>query len=155
NYKENSWWNRAMGVPKLRPDATTNVAPDPLRQRVAFALSEIMVVGDRPETLGPEQRGMANYYDLMEKHAFGNHRVLLYDVGRHPAMGIYLSHLGNRKANPAQRIYPDENFAREVMQLFSIGLWKLNPDGTRELDPQGQFKPTYDNSDITELARVF
>jgi uncharacterized protein (DUF1800 family) len=80
---------------------------------------------------------------------------LLYHVALHPAMGIFLSHLGNRKADPVNKIYPDENFAREIMQLFSIGLWELNPDGTRRLDAQGQPIPTYDNGDITELARVF
>lgn len=155
NWKENSWWNRAMGVPKLRPDSPTDVLPDPLRQRVAFALSQILVISDRPEQLGPEQRGMANYYDLMVKHAFGNYRNLLYDVALHPAMGIYLSHVGNRKADPTKQTFPDENFAREIMQLFSIGLWELNPDGTRRLDPEGHPIPTYDNRDITELARVF
>lgn len=154
NYKEHSWWHRAMGVPKLRPDAADQL-PDPLRQRVAFALSEILVVGDRPEELIVEQRGMANYYDQLVVHAFGNFRDLLYAVATHPAMGIYLSHLNNQKANPTLRIYPDENFAREIMQLFSIGLWELNQDGSRKLDAQGQPIPTYDNDDITELARVF
>jgi uncharacterized protein (DUF1800 family) len=91
----------------------------------------------------------------MIRHAFGNYRDLLYDVATHPVMGIYLSHLGNRKADPVNRIYPDENFAREVMQLFTIGLWELNPDGTRKLDGSGQPIPTYDNGHITELARVF
>ncbi len=155
NAKEHAWWARAMGAPKLYPDATTTVLPDPLRQRVAFALSEILVVSDRPEQLATEQAGMANYYDLFEQHAFGNYRDLLQAVARHPAMGIYLSHLGNQKANPALHIYPDENFAREIMQLFTIGLWQLNPDGTRQLDGLGQPVPTYNNGDITELARVF
>jgi uncharacterized protein (DUF1800 family) len=155
NWKEFSWWSRAMGAPNLRPDDPTIVAPDPLRQRVAFALSEILVASDRPEQLAVEQPGMANFYDLFEKHAFGNYRNLLNDVALHPVMGIYLSHLGNQKANYAANIFPDENFAREVMQLFSIGLWQLNPDGTRQLDGQGQPIPTYSNSDITELARVF
>ena len=155
NAKEHAWWARAMGAPKLRPDAATTVLPDPLRQRVAFALSEILVASDRPEALAVEQVGMANFYDLFETHAFGNYRDLLLAVALHPAMGIYLSHLGNQKANPATHVYPDENFAREVMQLFSIGLWMLNADGTRQLDAQGQPIPTYNNSDITELARVF
>lgn len=155
NWKEFSWWGRAMGSPKLRPDAATNTVADPLRQRVAFALSEILVVSDRPEQLATEPVGMANYYDVLIRHAFGNYRNLLYDVATHPVMGIYLSHLGNQKADPARKIYPDENFAREIMQLFSIGLWELNPDGTRRLDAQGHPIPTYDNHDITELARVF
>ncbi|MEI6533856.1 MAG: DUF1800 family protein [Verrucomicrobiaceae bacterium] len=155
NYKEFSWWARAMGSPKLRPDSVSTQLPDPLRQRVAFALSEILVASDRPESLAVEQQGMANFYDLMVQHAFGNYRNLLYDVATHPVMGIYLSHLNNQKANPALKIYPDENFAREVMQLFSIGLWQLNSDGTRKLDGQGKFIASYNNGDITELARVF
>ncbi len=155
NWKEFSWWSRAMGYPKLRPDSVTTQLPDPLRQRVAFALSEILVVSDRPEQLAVEQVGMANYYDLMVKHAFGNYRNLLYDVALHPAMGIFLSHLGNQKADPVNHVYPDENFAREIMQLFSIGLWQLNPDGTRLLDLNGQPIPTYNNTNITEHARVF
>ncbi len=155
NYKEFSWWSRAMGAPKLRPDDTATVAPDPLRQRVAFALSEILVASDRPEQLAVEQPGMANFYDLFETHAFGNYKNLLQAVALHPVMGIYLSHLGNQKANPATHVYPDENFAREIMQLFSIGLWMLNPDGTRQTDASGNPIPTYNNGDITELARVF
>jgi uncharacterized protein (DUF1800 family) len=160
NWKEFAWWARAMGAPKLRPDDTNdpvaNPFPyDPLRQRVAFALSEILVASDRPEQLAVEQPGVANFYDLFEQHAFGNYRNLLQAVAVHPVMGIYLSHLGNQKANPATNVFPDENFAREVMQLFSIGLWQLNPDGTRQLNNQGQPIPTYNNNDITELARVF
>jgi uncharacterized protein (DUF1800 family) len=169
NAKQNSWWNRVMGVPKLRPDdpPAAEVTPDPLRQRVAFALSEILVVSDRPEQLAVEQRGMANYYDLMVAHAFGNYEDLLLAVALHPAMGIYLSHLGNQKADPAIQRFPDENFAREIMQLFTIGLWELHGNGTRRLSdgtdldpagntvPAGQPIPTYGNPDITELARVF
>ncbi|WP_157211146.1 DUF1800 family protein [Verrucomicrobium spinosum] len=156
NYKEFAWWGRVMGSPKLSPTAPASPAQpyDALRQRVAFALSEILVTSDRPEQLAVEQQGMANYYDLMVQHAFGNYQDLLYAVATHPVMGIYLSHLGNQKANSALRIYPDENFAREVMQLFSIGLWELNPDGTRKLVNDNPV-PTYNNGDITELARVF
>lgn len=155
NAKEFSWWNRAMGVPKLRPDAANTVLPDPLRQRLAFALSEILVASDRPEAFANTPLALPNFYDLFETHAFGNYHDLLQAVALHPVMGVYLSHLGNQKANVAAKIYPDENFAREIMQLFSIGLWMLNPDGTRALTAQGQPVPTYTNSDITELARVF
>ncbi|TLD69298.1 DUF1800 family protein [Phragmitibacter flavus] len=155
NYKQFAWWHRTMGSNAIPSISFAAQDPDPLRQRIAFALSQILVVSDRPERLIVQHQGMANYYDLMVKHAFGNYRDLLYDVATHPAMGIFLSHLGNRKANPVNRIYPDENFAREIMQLFTIGLWQLNPDGTRQLDPEGQPIPTYDNGDITELARVF
>lgn len=153
--KQVAWWGRVMGAPKLTPASAGTQTPDPLRQRVAFALSEILVISDRPEALAVEPAGMANYYDVLEQHAFGNYRDLLEAVALHPCMGIYLSHCGNRKADPAEHIFPDENFAREVMQLFSIGLWKLNPDGTRQLDGAGQPIPTYSNADITELARVF
>jgi uncharacterized protein (DUF1800 family) len=142
-------------VPKLRPDATTTQLPDTLRQRVAFALSEIFVISDRMETLAVQPEGMVAYYDMLLSHAFGNFRDLLYDVSVHPCMGVYLSHLHNRKPDPAANTFPDENYAREIMQLFSIGLWMLNPDGTRQLDAQGQPIPTYSNANITENARVF
>lgn len=149
-----SWWNRAMGVPSLVPGGLEQL-PDPLRQRVAFALSQILVISDRPETLAVEPEGMANYYDMLLTNSFRNYRDLLFDVTVHPCMGFYLSHLKNRKPDPVNNIYPDENYAREVMQLFSIGLWELNQDGTRRLDTNGLPIPTYDNSDITEFARVF
>ncbi len=155
NYKEHAWWNRVMGVPKLRPDAATTQLPDPLRQRMAFALSEILVVSDRPESLAVYPEGMAQFYDLFETQAFGNYGTLLKAVALHPVMGVYLSHLGNQKANATLNLHPDENFAREIMQLLSIGLWELNLDGSRKLDAQGRFIPTYSNTDITELARVF
>lgn len=160
NYKQHALWGRVMGVPKLRPDDTATQLPDPLRQRVAFALSEILVTSDRPESLAVDYEGMANYYDIFEEHAFGNYLDILKKVAMHPVMGVYLSHLGNQKANPALNLHPDENFAREVMQLFTIGLWQLETDGSRKTYPvghpqAGQFIPTYSNSDITELARVF
>jgi len=149
-----SWWNRAMGVPSLVPGGPEQL-PDPLRQRVAFALSQILVISDRPETLAVEPVGMANYYDMLLTNAFQNYRDVLFHVTRHPCMGFYLSHLKNRKPDPVNNFFPDENYAREVMQLFSIGLWELNQDGTRRLDTNGLPIPTYDNSDITEFARVF
>lgn len=152
--KQAAWWNRAMGVPSLVPGGPTQAA-DPLRQRMGFALSEIVVVGDRPETLAVQPVGMANYYDTLLRHAFGNYRDLLLDVTLHPCMGFYLSHLQNRKPDPASNLFPDENFAREIMQLFTIGLWELNQDGTRRLDAQGMPIATYSNEDITEFARVF
>lgn len=155
NRKMNAWWGRAMGLPKLRPDAATGQLPDPLRQRVAFALSQIFVISDRPERLAVEPEAMAHYYDKLLEGSFGNYEVLLKNVSVHPCMGIYLSHFANKKANLANRTFPDENYAREVMQLFSIGLWMLNPDGTRILDGQGQPIPTYSNANITEFARVF
>lgn len=130
-------------------------APDQLRQRVAFALSEMLVVSRQDAQLEQRPEALANYYDLLIKHAFGNYNDLLLDVALHPCMGWYLSHVGNQKADPSIPRYPDENFAREIMQLFTIGLWELNPDGTRKTDAYGEPIPTYDNATITELARVF
>jgi uncharacterized protein (DUF1800 family) len=153
--KQNAWWGRAMGLPKLRPDAATTQLPDPLRQRVGFALSQIFVISDRMERLGVEPEGMAAFYDMLLQHSFGNFADMLRDVSLHPCMGIYLSHLGNKKSDPVAKTFPDENYAREVMQLLSIGLWMLNPDGSRQLDGDNQPIPTYDNGNITEIARVF
>lgn len=153
--KMNAWWGRVMGVPKLRPDAVTTQLPDPLRQRVGFALSQIFVISERMERLGTEPAAMTHFYDKLLEGSFGNYEDLLRDVTLHPCMAHYLSYLDNRKANPVTKTFPDENYAREVMQLFSIGLWMLNPDGSRILDGQGNPIPTYNNSNITEFARVF
>jgi uncharacterized protein (DUF1800 family) len=141
-----TWWRRAL--------ASDN-ASDPLRQRVAHAFSQICIISDRVESLDGNPRGMAAYHDRLLEHTFGNYRDMLKAVTLHPTMGIYLSHLRNQKANPSRNIYPDENYAREIMQLFSIGLWELNADGTRKVDGDGQFIPTYDNNDISNFARVF
>lgn len=135
-----AWWQQVMD------------GPDPLRQRVALALSEIFVVSDNTIQ---DPIALANYYDMLLDHSFGNFRDLLYDVAMHPVMGVYLSHLRNQRSNPAAGRFPDENFAREIMQLFSIGLFELNLDGTLQLDGDGKPIPTYDNDDITELAKVF
>ena len=127
---------------------------DQLRQRVAFALSEIMVVSQ----LGALQQrpfAVADYYDMLAENAFGNYRDLIEQVTLHPAMGVYLSMLGNEKPNPALNIRPDENYARELMQLFSIGLVELNIDGTEVLDGNNQPIPTYDQSVIEGFAHVF
>jgi uncharacterized protein (DUF1800 family) len=142
--KMRAWWSKSIG-----PTAT-----DPLRQRVAFALSEVFVISDRLDVLSNQPRGMLNFYDVLVRGAFGNARDLLKGVTMHPCMGIYLSHLKNRKADAALGTFPDENFAREIMQLFSIGLWELNQDGTPRLEG-GQMIPTYDNVAITNFARVF
>jgi uncharacterized protein (DUF1800 family) len=127
---------------------------DQLRQRVAFALSEILVVSQ----LGALQSrpfAVADYYDVLVNNAFGNYRDLLEEVTLHPAMGVYLSMLGNEKPNPALNIRPDENYARELMQLFSIGLVELNLDGTERLDANNQPIPTYNQEIIEGFAHVF
>jgi len=127
---------------------------DQLRQRVALALSEIMVVSQLG-ALGNAPYSMASYYDVLARNAFGNYRDLIGDVTLHPAMGVYLSMLGNERPNPALNIRPDENYARELMQLFSIGLVELNADGTQRLNDQGAPVPTYDQSIIEGFAHVF
>ncbi len=127
---------------------------DQLRQRVAFALSEIMVVSqlgalvDAPYSLG-------SYNDMLTRGAFSNYRDLIERVTLHPAMGVYLSILGNEKPNPALNIRPDENYARELMQLFSIGLVELNADGSDRLDGQNQPIPTYNQAIIEGFAHVY
>jgi len=125
---------------------------DQLRQRVAFALSEIFVVSTQNETVWPQVRGVASYYDMLGQNAFGNFRDLLEGVALHPMMGIYLSHLRNQKESATRT--PDENFAREVMQLFTIGLVQLNADGSVKL-AGGKPIDTYGRDDVAGLARVF
>ena len=141
-----AWWRSA------------NVAEDQLRQRMAYALSQILVVNmGGGSVIGDNILTQSKFYDFYINGAFGPYRDLLEEVTYSPVMGFYLSHLKNRKTddpvNPTR--FPDENFAREIMQLFSIGLWELNPDGSRRLDLEGEFIPTYGNDTITEMAKVF
>ncbi len=127
---------------------------DQLRQRVAFALSEILVVSQLG-ALNNAPFALADYYDVLARNAFGNYRNLMQEVTLHPAMGVYLSMLGNEKPNPALNIRPDENYARELMQLFSVGLVELNTDGSEKLDAFGQPIPTYNQQIIEGFAHVF
>ena len=137
-----AWWHHTI------------TAPDELRQRVAFALSEIFVVSDNVDTLLVYPGALSSYYDMLLNSSFGNFRDLLRSVTLHPAMGFYLSHLNNGKSNPGNNTFPDENYAREVMQLFSIGLFELNNDGSRVFE-NGEPVPTYSNVDIREFAKIF
>jgi len=139
--RQAAWWKIAV------------TGPDQLRQRVAFALSEILVTSDANGTIANWEEGAANYYDLLVTGAFGNFRTLLENVTLSPIMGVYLSHLRNSKATATTE--PDENYAREVMQLFTIGLNQLQPDGTLKLSSSGLPIPTYDQTTITETAKVF
>lgn len=129
--------------------------PDQLRQRTVLALSEIFVVSNVNSTIDGITDAHASYLDMLSRNAFGNFRQLLEQVSTHPAMGKYLSHFANEREDAATGRIPDENYAREVMQLFSIGLWQLNPDGTRRRDGSGNFIPTYNQNDVSGLARVF
>ncbi len=130
-------------------------APDQLRQLTAYALTQIFVVSDNVDAIFIDPRALADYYDTLLVHGFGNFRDLLLAVTLHPVMGFYLSHVNNGKTDPVANTFPDENYAREVMQLFSIGLFELNPDGTLKTDTDGNPIPTYDNTDIREFAKVF
>ncbi len=130
------------------------VSADVLRQRVALALSEIIVIGLDGLTGGWRQFQAASYFDVMADNAFGNYRILLDKISTLPAMGYYLTFLNNIKANATTGTQPDENYARELMQLFSIGLQKLNLDGTLQLDSNGKPIETYTQDDISGLARV-
>jgi uncharacterized protein (DUF1800 family) len=146
--RQSAWWKVALS------------APDQLRQRVAFALSQILVVSEQNSTLYNNSLNLAHYYDHLVTGAFGNFRQLLENVTVSPMMGVYLSSLRNAKATfdartGAALTLPDENYAREVMQLFTIGLNQLQPDGTLKLDPSGVPIPTYDQKAITEVAKVF
>ena len=137
-----AWWHNNM------------VASDLIRQKVAFALSEMFVISSNSD-LGGEAIAMAHYYDKLLDGAFGNYKDILSEISLHAAMGYYLSHFNNPKAVPEENLHPDENYAREIMQLFSIGLYELNNDGTHQLDNDGNSIPTYDNADIKEMAKIF
>jgi uncharacterized protein (DUF1800 family) len=134
-----SFWKQAL------------TSPDQLRQRVAFALTQIFVISLVDSNVGNNPRAVAHYLDMMGQYAFGNYRDLLQAVSLHPQMGRYLSHLANQKANNSTGRVPDENYAREVMQLLSIGVLRLNPDGT----PMSPAQETYGPADVSGLARVF
>ena len=127
---------------------------DTLRQRVVLALSEICVVSVLGVDSAWRQFGLARYLDILQTNAFGNYRQLLEDLTLSPAMGYFLTYRGNAKANPKTGSQPDENYARELMQLFTIGLVQLNPDGSPVLRG-GVPVETYRAEDVSGLARVF
>ena len=130
-------------------------ATDPLRQRAAFALSELFVVSHLGLPITWRNFALANYWDVLEKNALGNYRDLLEGVTLSSAMGTYLNMKGNQKYNATTGRAPDENYAGEVTQLFTIGLYELSSDGTQKLDSAGNPIETYDNNDVQGLARVF
>jgi uncharacterized protein (DUF1800 family) len=135
-----TWWRQAISE------------PDQLRQRVTFALSQIFVISLVDPAV--DTRGAASWYDMLQRNAFGNFRTLLEEVTLHPMMGRYLPYLGNEKEDAAGTRTPDENYAREVMQLMTIGLVELNADGTPRLNGTEQI-PAYTPADIAGLAKVF
>ena len=138
-----SYWSQAIA------------GDDQLRQRAAFALSQVFVVSFTNDTLRSQPRGVASYYDMLGGNAFGNFRDLLEAVALHPMMGVYLSHLKNQKENLETGRVPDLNFAREITQLFTIGQYKLNADGTVVTGVDGQAVSAYVPADLDGLSQVF
>lgn len=129
-------------------------APDQVRVRTAFAFSEIFVVGMSSITASWPMFGAAAFMDTLDEHCFGTFRQLLEAVTRSVAMGCMLTYRGNRKEDRRTGRQPDENYGREVMQLFTIGLYQLNPDGSNKLE-HGKAVETYTNADVQGLAKVF
>jgi uncharacterized protein (DUF1800 family) len=138
----NTWWQYSV------------TAPDQLRQRVAFALSEILVASEAG-VLQDRATALSYYYDTLLDNAFGNFRSLLKAVTLTPAMGLYLDMRGNDKGNLATGYHANENYGREIMQLFSLGLNRMWPDGTLITDSLGNLVPTYDQNVILGMASVF
>ena len=140
-----SWWSQALA------------GEDQMRQRAAFALSEVMVISFADATVRNQTRGAASYYDMLGEKAFGNFRDLLEGVTYHPMMGIYLSHLKNQKEDVATGRVPDLNFAREITQLFAVGQYKLNLDGSNQMGTDGRpavaYKPAGPRRPLAGLHR--
>jgi uncharacterized protein (DUF1800 family) len=139
----NTWWQESV------------TAPDQLRQRVAFALSEIMVVSENGALANYYANGLSSYYDTLLDNSFGNFRTLLKAVTLHPIMGIYLNMQGNDAGSIVSGLHANENFAREIQQLFSIGLNRLWPDGTLVMNSQNALVPTYNQNVVSGFAAVF
>ena len=137
-----SWWHNILSGEEY------------LRDRVAYALSQIFVISSK-SFLHNYGDGFVSYYNMLSDNAFSNYRDLLEEVTYHPMMGFYLSHLNNPKGDSTLNVFPDENYAREILQLFSIGLYELNQDGSLQLDSLDNPISTYDNDDIIEFAKIF
>jgi uncharacterized protein (DUF1800 family) len=151
------WEKHSDSLSFLQRDAWWDIAvfaDDQLRQRVAFALSEIMVISKFGPLINYADARMS-YYDVLVKNAFGNFETLLQEITYHPAMGRYLSYLGNPKAEDGKINHPDENYARELMQLFTIGLYELNLDASKKTDSEGKYLPTYTQKDIEDMSKIF
>ena len=151
-------WDLQLGFTKEKQvvwyEAAIN-GNDQLRQRIAWAMSQYFVVGELGSNQLSYPERWTNYYDIFVRNAFGNFRDILSEVTWNPLMGHYLSYVKNKKEDTSAGTFPDENFAREVMQLFTIGLLELNQDGTLEKDDLNNPIATYNNDDIREFAKVF
>lgn len=127
-------------------------APDQLRQRVAFALSQIFVIGGAKVN---DPTAYTNYLQLLDTDSFTNYRQIMNDVTLSPAMGHWLDMVNNGKPHTAQGDHANENYAREFMQLFTIGTSQLNPDGSYQLDSSGNQIPTYTQDTVEAFARAY
>jgi hypothetical protein len=150
----------SFNSPRYRLGAWFDIAvnaQDQLRHKIAYILSQIIVESDSNEVFIRRGEALSNYFDILYKNAFNNYYKLLEDISLSAGMGVYLTYVGNKKEyiSGNTTIYPDENYAREIMQLFSIGLFELNLDGTPKLDENGKKIPTYTQKDIMELSKVF
>lgn len=141
-YFRMAWWQNML------------TGEDYLRDRIAFHLSQLFVVSDKSDLMNLGE-GLASYYDMLHDNAFSNFRDILYDVTFHPTMGVYLSHINNPKSDTSLNQYPDENYAREVMQLFTIGLLELELNGFTKKNIYGQDIPTYGNDEVIEFSKIF
>jgi len=145
-YRMSSWFDVA-----LKSD-------DQLRQKTAYVLSQIVVESSDESGFHRRDEAIARYFDILQENAFKKYSDLLYNISISSSMGIYLTYNGNKKKyknKAGVEVYPDENYGREVMQLFSIGLYQLNMDGTPKKDENGSLIPTYTQTDVNELSRVF
>ncbi len=145
-YRLSSWYNYALN------------GNDQLRHKVTYALSQIIVESDFEPIFTRRAEALARYFDILYSNAFGSYKQLLKDISFNSGMSMFLTFNGSKKRYQNKAgvwVYPDENYAREIMQLFSIGLNKLNIDGTPIKDKDGKLIPTYTQNDVNELARVF
>ena len=145
-YFTTSWFTSALS------------AKDQLRHKTAYVLSQILVESDFEPVFTRRSEALAHYFDILYSGAFGSYGDLLYNISTDSGMALFLTFNGSKKAfknDAGVWVFPDENYAREVMQLFSIGLNQLNLDGTPKKDKNGNLIPTYTQTDVNELARVF
>jgi len=152
NVLREAWFLDTLGGPDPQNNAVIHT--DQLRQRVAFALSEIFVISDQNTLINQHPEGEVTYYDILATNAFGNYRQLLEKVTLSTDMGVYLNMVSNPRADLSKNRHPDENYAREINQLFSVGLVMLNPDGSVQTSG-GVPVPTYTQPVVTAFAHVF
>jgi uncharacterized protein (DUF1800 family) len=151
-YPDPAAGEKGLGAVQQRFFVQILFAPDQLRQRVAFALSQIFVVGGDKVN---DSTGYTNYLRLLDTDGFSNYRQIMNDVTLSPAMGHWLDMVNNDKPNTSKGDHANENYARELMQLFTIGTAQLNPDGSAQLDSSGNPIPTYTQDTVEAFARAY